>query len=122
MKMPAPHQLLEDANHAAGQAAEHIDHASRDACDHLADKANQAVDAVKPAVDRWTREAESAAHRGVDAVRATSRELGERVSRASDSAAAYVKNEPIKAMLLAAAAGAALVTAIGWLNRSNRHD
>lgn len=120
MKMPTPSQLSESASHAVGQAAEHVEHASREACDQLADKAHQAVDAAKPVVDRWARDAESIARRGVDAARETSRDLRERVSRASDSAAAYVKDEPVKAMLIAAAAGAVLVTAISWLSRSNR--
>lgn len=120
MKMPMPSQLAEGASHAAGQATEHIDHASREARDHLADKAHQAVDAAKPVVDRWARDAESMARRGVDAARETTRELGDRFSQVSDTAARYVKDEPVKAMLIAAAAGAALVAALSLLTRSNR--
>lgn len=120
MKMSTPSQLAESASHTAGHAAEQVDHAAHEACDHLADKAHQAVDAAKPVVDRWARDAESAARRGMDAARDTTRELRDRFSQASDTAAQYVKDEPVKAMLIAAAAGAALVAALSMLNRSNR--
>ncbi len=48
------------------------------------------------------------ARRGVDAVRDGSQQLRERALRVSDSTVGYIKDEPVKSVLIAAVAGAAL--------------
>ena len=62
--------------------------------------------------------AEAAARRGMEAVRDTSQQLRERALQAQDMTVAYVKDEPIKAMLIAAATGALLMGIISMLGRS----
>ena len=56
--------------------------------------------------------------RGMEAVRDTSQQLRERALQAQDMTVAYVKDEPIKAMLIAAATGALLMGIISMLGRS----
>ena len=63
-------------------------------------------------------QAEAAARRGIEAVRDTSQQLRERAQQAPDMTVAYVKDEPIKAMLIAAATGALLMGLISLLSRS----
>ena len=63
-------------------------------------------------------EAEAAARRGIEAVRDTSQQLREKALRASDSAVGYVRDEPIKAMLIAAATGALLMGIVALMSRS----
>jgi ElaB/YqjD/DUF883 family membrane-anchored ribosome-binding protein len=58
------------------------------------------------------------AARGMEAVRDTSQQLRERAQQAQDMTVAYVKDEPIKAMLIAAATGALLMGLISLLGRS----
>ena len=55
-----------------------------------------------------------------EAVRDTSQQLRERAVQAQDMTVAYVKDEPIKAMLIAAATGALLMGLITMLGRSSR--
>ena len=54
----------------------------------------------------------------MEAVRDTSQQLRERAQQAQDMTVAYVKDEPIKAMLIAAATGALLMGLISLLGRS----
>lgn len=58
--------------------------------------------------------------RGVDAMRDGSQQLRDKALRACDSAVGYVKDEPVKSMLFAAAAGAALIALLGLMARSRR--
>jgi ElaB/YqjD/DUF883 family membrane-anchored ribosome-binding protein len=58
--------------------------------------------------------------RGVDAVRGRGRRLTAGARRASMDASNYIKNEPMKAMLMAFAVGAALSVVVSLMNRS--HD
>lgn len=43
-------------------------------------------------------------------------------ARATDSTVSYIKDEPVKAMLIAAATGAALAALMSLLSRSRRGD
>ncbi|MBX9716127.1 MAG: protein phosphatase CheZ [Burkholderiaceae bacterium] len=120
--MSTPTQFVEDAAHSADLAVDRLDDAAQQAHNHLAEKAHNAVNAAKPVMDRLAKDAESIARRGLETARETSRQLRERAAQASDSTVQYIKDEPVKAMLIAAAAGAALVTVIGLLSRSRRGD
>ena len=75
-----------------------------------------------PLINRLSSQAETAARRGVDAVRDTSAQLRERAVKASDSTVGYIKDEPVKAMLIAAATGAALMALVSLITRSHRAD
>ena len=93
------------------------------AADTALDKLSSKVDEVRaqaaPMLNKVGSQAEAAARRGMDAVRDTSQQLRERAVQASDMTVAYVKDEPIKAMLIAAATGALLMGLISMMSRSN---
>jgi ElaB/YqjD/DUF883 family membrane-anchored ribosome-binding protein len=62
------------------------------------------------------------AQQGADAVRDGSKMLRDNATRLGDSTTRYIQEEPLKAVLIAAAAGAALVGLVSLLSRSNhRH-
>ncbi len=71
-----------------------------------------------PMIDRATGKASAMAHRGLDAVMETSDQLRAKAQHAGDSTVEYIRHEPVKAMLMAAAAGAALTALIALLSRS----
>ena len=75
-------------------------------------------DRAVPAIDRLSSQAENAARRGMDAVRETSAQLRERATRVSDSTVGYIQEQPVRSMLIAAAAGAALMALLSLLGRS----
>ena len=74
---------------------------------------------ISPLLARAGEQASVLAQRGVDAVRDRSLQVREQALRASDNTLNYIKDEPVKAVLIAAAAGAVLMALIGLLRRSN---
>ena len=90
----------------------------RQALDRLSDKVDDVRSQAAPMLNKVTSQAEAAARRGMDAVRDTSQQLRDKATQASDMTVAYVKDEPIKAMLIAAATGALLMGLISMIGRS----
>ena len=116
---------LEQANGLADQAALSADHAIRstqrvanEALDSLAGSVQDMRDQAAPLLNRANEQAVAMARRGVDAVRDTSQHLRDRAHRASEGTVTYIRGEPVKAMLIAAATGAALMALIGLMTRS----
>jgi ElaB/YqjD/DUF883 family membrane-anchored ribosome-binding protein len=75
------------------------------------------LDRAAAATDQASAQVLGAAQRGVSAVRDTSQHLVDRVQHATDSTTAYVRAQPVKSMLMAAAAGATLVALLSLLTR-----
>ena len=119
------HPLGTDAPNLADQAADRANSAIRStqnvtnaAFDRLTDKVEDVRDQAAPLINRLSSQAETAARRGLDAVRDTSAQVRETALKASDSTVAYIKDEPLKAMLIAAATGAALMALVSLVSRS----
>ncbi|CAD5365906.1 conserved hypothetical protein [Rubrivivax sp. A210] len=79
---------------------------------------NQLIDRAAIATDQAAAQAIGAAQRGVAAVRDGSHRALDRAVQASDSTVGYIRDEPVKAMLIAAATGAALMALLGLFTRS----
>jgi ElaB/YqjD/DUF883 family membrane-anchored ribosome-binding protein len=73
--------------------------------------ANDAIDSVTNSVQH-----------GVNSVRDTSRQLRDSAVQASDASINFIKDEPVKSVLIAAATGAALMALIGLLNRPHARN
>ena len=58
------------------------------------------------------------AHRGVDRVRDTSHHLRERAQQASDQTVNYIRDDPVKAILIAAAAAAAVMAVLNLFSHA----
>ncbi|MGE0097561.1 MAG: hypothetical protein AB7S86_04360 [Hydrogenophaga sp.] len=76
---------------------------------HSQDLTRQALDAAGDLSDRVAR----AAHNGIDTVR-------HQASRVGEQTVGYVRDEPVKSLMAAAAVGALAGLLIGWLGRSRR--
>jgi len=116
-------QAASIADHAAESATPAIrstQGVANEAFDRLSDKVEDARSQAGPLLNRLTTQAEMAARRSADVVRDTSAQLREKAVRASDTTVGYIRDEPVKAMLIAAATGAALMALIGLLGRSRR--
>ena len=90
------------------------------AFDRMNERVDDARDHASPAIDRWSAQAEAAVRRSVDALRATTDQLREQALKATDATAGRVRDEPLKAVLIAAVAGAALMALLGLF--SSRRD
>ncbi len=69
-------------------------------------------------IDRAAGTAGATAHRGLDAVIGGGDRLRSTVRHAGDTASDYIRHDPLKAVLMAAAAGALLTALIGLMARS----
>ena len=119
------HKALEQSNGLVDQAAQTADNAIRstqhlanNALDSLAGSVQDARHEAAPLLNRAGEQASALAQRGVNAVRDSSLRLRDSAVQAKDGAVLYIKDEPLKSMLIAAAAGAALMALVGLLSRS----
>jgi ElaB/YqjD/DUF883 family membrane-anchored ribosome-binding protein len=116
--------LSQAGNHMADQASRSADHAIdttrntiNQKMDGMADSMKSLHEQTAPLLDR----ASEVAKRGVNSARETSNELISKAHRASDHTVGYIKDEPVKAMLIAAATGAALMALMAAMSRGGRH-
>jgi len=80
----------------------------------LADQANHAADQV-------AKTSQQLAHGVMEGVRDTSHQLRVKAGYAADDTVHYIRHEPVKAMLIAAATGAALMALVSLFSRSRSH-
>jgi ElaB/YqjD/DUF883 family membrane-anchored ribosome-binding protein len=113
------------SNNVADQAAQGADSAikstqryANEALDTMSDKVQELRDQAAPVLNRVAEKAETLARRGMGAVKDSSQQLRERAAQVSDNTVGYIKDEPVKAILIAAATGAALMALIGMMTRS----
>ncbi len=92
--------------------------ATSKAIDRAADKVDEAKSNVSPMLDKVSDQAQKLMQQGREAFNDTSQRVREKAIQASDLAVGYTKDEPVKAMLMAAAAGAALMGLITLMARS----
>lgn len=115
-------KLADQAALTADQAIKSTQRVTNEALDGLAGGVEGLRREAAPLLNRVGEQASSMAHRGVDAVRETSQHLRDRAVRAGDNTVAYIKDEPVKSMLIAAVTGAALMALVSLMSRSHRRD
>ncbi len=84
------------------------------------EQTNHALDNAAVAASQVSTQAHNAAQRGITALQTGTQHLLDRAQGAGDHTSAYIRAEPVKAMLIAAAAGAALMAVVGLLT-GTRH-
>ena len=110
--------LADQASHTADNAIRSSQRVANDAINSLAGSAQDLRNEVAPLINRAGDQASALAQRGVNAVRDSSQHLRDTAQRATDGTVMYIKDEPLKSMLIAAATGAALMALVGMLSRS----
>ena len=117
-----PNQLADGAARSAQDAIKSTQGMVNTALNSLADSAQELRDGAAPVVNRVTGQASALVQRGTDALRERSEQLRQSARDAADYTVNYIRDEPVKAMLMAAATGAALMALVGLMARSNsRH-
>lgn len=84
------------------------------------DATHHLIDQAAPMFDRAVDQVSALAHQGVNSVREGSQVLRNKAVHASDSTVSYIRQEPVKSMLIAAGTGAALMAVLALLGRSRR--
>ena len=113
----APAAIDKVADSATG-AIRSTQNVANSAFDSLSSTVDSARDQAVPVLERLSKQADDLTRRGIDSVRETSAQLRERAAELSDTATGHIRDEPIKAMLIAAATGAALMALITLMSRS----
>lgn len=90
-----------------------------DAEQRVEDGLDQLRENVPGSLSRAAHQAEDMARAGIEKARAAGRSLASQASEMRKQTASYVREEPTKALLMAAAAGAVATLLIGWAARSN---
>jgi ElaB/YqjD/DUF883 family membrane-anchored ribosome-binding protein len=109
------------ANHAAAKS-DHAIQSARRAADGALDALQDKVDSLPGMFGRAAARVDDLTRRTIDRARQTGSEVRERVGHAGDMTVAYVKDEPVKSMLFAAAAGAAVAALFGLWTRSRSYE
>ena len=117
-----PSALVDQAALSADHAIRSTQRAANSALDGMAGTVQDVRQRVTPMINRATEQASALAQRGMDAVRDTSQQVRERALRVSDGTVGYIRDEPVKSVLIAAAAGATLVVLASLLGNSRRRD
>lgn len=114
-------QLADQAAEKAQGLIEQAKHSTTDALDSLKSGVEHVRETVPSALSRNAAQVEDLARRGIDRARETSAAVRDQVQRSGEATRHYIQDEPLKSVVIAAAAGAALAGLIGWLSRS-RHS
>lgn len=78
-----------------------------------------ALESVTPVLHQAAERLNDIAHQGMDAMRNSSGELGEQARRASYKTASYIRHDPIKSVLIAAAVGAGAMALYSLLRQGH---
>ena len=115
------------ANRLADQAAKGADDTIRatqrvanEALDRLSDKVHETHDRTAPRLAHMAERAEDLVRRSSAVLREGTHHVRDSAARASDRTVAYIRDEPVKAVLIAAFTGAALLAIANMVSRS-RH-
>lgn len=126
MISPNSHDATNPATQSVGDAAEQALASTRRVANEMLDSVGNSVDEVRqqavPMLNRASDQAIAMAQQGMDAVRDTSRQWREQAQHASDRTVTYIREEPVKAMLIAATAGALLAALAGLVRRARHVD
>jgi ElaB/YqjD/DUF883 family membrane-anchored ribosome-binding protein len=114
-----PNALADQAAASADDAIKSTQRVANDALDGLAGSVQDLRQQAAPLLNRVGERAEELAHRGADVLRDSSQQLRDKALHASDSTVNYIRDEPVKAVMIAAAAGAALMALMSLISRAN---
>jgi ElaB/YqjD/DUF883 family membrane-anchored ribosome-binding protein len=122
MISPNSHDAKNPITDSVGNAAEQALASTRRVANEMLDSVEGVRQQAVPMLNRASDQAIAMAQHGVDAVRDTSRHWREQAQHASDRTVTYIREEPVKAMLIAATAGALLAALAGLVRRARNVD
>lgn len=109
--------LIDRASQAADQAIKSTQDAASHTVDRMAGAMQDLRNETLPVLNHAVEGASAFAHRSVDSVRDASHQLRLKAEHASENTASYIRHEPIKSVLIAAATGATLMALVSLLTR-----
>lgn len=114
-------RLIDQVSHTADVAIHATQRVTNEALEGLLHTIDTARDQIVPMIHNAENKTAALVQQGLNGVRHTSRQIRDGAHHASDSTVAYIREEPVKSVLIAAATGAALVTLARILSQT-RHS
>jgi ElaB/YqjD/DUF883 family membrane-anchored ribosome-binding protein len=108
------HKATDKADEAIGNARKAAD----GALDSLQEKATHMAAMAPSTLSRVAAQIDELTRRGIDRAKTASDTAKDQAARAGDRTVGYIRDEPVKSVLIAAAAGAAIAALIGLVARS----
>ncbi len=105
----------------ADQALRATRRAAHDSIDSMQEGVSRTRENLTQAVNSAADRVEQATRQGLDRAREVGDTVRTQVSRAGDQTADYIRDEPMKSVLIAAAAGALVALLVNAMSRSDRH-
>ena len=109
-------QLGDALNSAEGMAK----HATHSAADQVNQSLHALVQEVSPKLTSMAERVAQMSRQGMAAMQNGQHHLSDSLHDAKDGTVSYIRHEPVKSVLIAAAVGAGLVTMLTLLTRSKR--
>jgi ElaB/YqjD/DUF883 family membrane-anchored ribosome-binding protein len=114
--------LADKASAGAESAIRSTQRAATDSIDQLSQTADRMRDKTVPVIDRLAERAEDLARRSIGSIRDGSKQIAERAQTATNNTIEYIRDEPVKSVILSAVLGAGLMAIFAMLTRSGRRD
>jgi ElaB/YqjD/DUF883 family membrane-anchored ribosome-binding protein len=111
-----PTSLMDQAAQTTDQAIKSTQQVATEALATLTDALQNLHHQALPIAERTQAQVSALTHRGLDNVRETSHQLRLKAEHASENTVAYIKHDPLKSVLIAAATGAALMALINLVS------
>lgn len=119
-KIARQHNIIDSAAESAEHAIRNTQEAANKALDNLVESVDQMRSQGSPALERAKEQAAAYAHRGLDNMRDVSLRVRDTAQHASASTIGYIRDEPVKAVLIAAATGALLLAMVNLFRHTTR--
>jgi len=114
--------LVQQASESADHAILASQQAANDALKSLTNAMQDLRHQATPLMDHASDQVSAMARHGMDSVRETAHQLRLKAERASEGTTSYIRHEPVKSVLIAAATGAALMALVSLVARSRSHN
>ena len=111
--------LVDSAAQSADQAIRSTQRSAGQKLSQLASTVEEVRAQAAPAISRMANDAEELRRRGVDVLRGASVQARQTALRATDKSVAFIRDEPVKSVLIAAAVGAVSMALITLLSRAS---
>jgi ElaB/YqjD/DUF883 family membrane-anchored ribosome-binding protein len=116
-----PSQLAEDARQTANDAVESTRAYAQNAVNAAGEKVRDLRGSLEPGVEQLANRVQQAVQRGLDSASKTGARAQRQLGQAADVTGRYIADQPVRSVLIAAAAGAA-ITALIVLASRRRDD
>jgi len=117
-----PSQLADDARQTANDAIDTTRTYAQNAVNAAGEKVRELRRDVEPTVEQLAARVQQAVQRGLDAASTTSARAQRRLEQAADVTGRYIADQPVRSVLVAAAAGAAITALIVLASRRSSRD